>query len=290
MTTIAGLRHRVGAALAMLFAAGATAVGLAGAASAHDPIILTADQTTPARGPLLVDGTVSFALYGTIEEPGETRAFRVRFATGDTFILSALVPDLAPEKALARQDLPKLQVISPSGETTDLEPGTITTFAEPFSGTNYRRYLEWSAPAEAGDYGVVVTGSVPARFTVSTGVRETFGTAVEDIPNREAGVGGVMEWYATPPPSVPVTATTAPSATSSPPSTAVTTAPGEGSGGAASAAGPADGSEGSGDDSENSAISPLDRIALFMAIGGLLGGAVYALRRAGAAVRARRRA
>ena len=48
-------------------------VGLmfASPAKAHDPIILTSDQRTPADGPLLPDGTVSFALYGTLEEPGE---------------------------------------------------------------------------------------------------------------------------------------------------------------------------------------------------------------------------
>ncbi len=35
-------------------------------ALAHDPIIVTDDQTTPADGPFLPDGTVSFALYGSV--------------------------------------------------------------------------------------------------------------------------------------------------------------------------------------------------------------------------------
>lgn len=35
-----------------------------GPAFAHDPIIITNDQTTPEAGPLLPDGTISFALYG----------------------------------------------------------------------------------------------------------------------------------------------------------------------------------------------------------------------------------
>lgn len=101
---------------------------------------------------------------------------------------------------------------SPSGEVLDLGPGPITTFAEPFTKTDYRRYLEWSAPAEAGDYGVTITGVVPARFTVSVGTKEQFGTPVEDVPNRAEGVGGVLAWYRSPPPagSPSTTATTLP--------------------------------------------------------------------------------
>jgi hypothetical protein len=182
-------------------------VAFASPASAHDPIILTPAQTTPEAGPLLLDGTISFALYGTVDAPGVTRGFRVRFASGDTFTLSALVPDLPPESSLTSEEFPRISVQSPSGEDIELEPGTVTTFDEPFTKTRYRRYLEWSAPAEAGVYGVTVTGVVPARFTVSVGVQERFGTPVEDVPNRALGVGGVLAWYRTPP---PVATTTAP--------------------------------------------------------------------------------
>ncbi|MFM8238445.1 MAG: hypothetical protein ACKOBG_11950 [Actinomycetota bacterium] len=194
----------------------ATALGPGSAASAHDPIILTAEQATPDVGPLLLDGMVSFAVYGTLEAPGASRGFRVRFAAGDTFSLSALVPDLPPERDLADSDYPSISVTSPTGARTELEPGPVTTFAEPFSKTNYRRYLTWTAPAEPGTYGVTVTGSVPARFTVSVGVREEFGTAVEDAPNRGVGVGGVQSWYATPPPSVAPTTTPGSSPTTTP--------------------------------------------------------------------------
>ena len=55
----------------------------ASAAKAHDPIILTPDQSTPANGPLILDGTISFALYGALDSPGDTRGFRVNFNEGD---------------------------------------------------------------------------------------------------------------------------------------------------------------------------------------------------------------
>lgn len=192
-------RSRTAAVVAALTAV--LVVG-AGSASAHDPVILEPEQATPADGPLLVDGTVSFALYGTVNGEGDTRGFRVRYAAGQTFNLSALVPNLQPEQDLPVEQYPRVTVVTPAGERIDLQPGEVSTFDEPFTKTSYRRYLEWSTTAVAGDYGVIVTGVMPSRFTVSTGVKEQFGTAVENIANRALGVAGVMQWYETPPPAV----------------------------------------------------------------------------------------
>jgi hypothetical protein len=206
------------AAITSVFALGVDTV------SAHDPIILTPEQATPADGPLLVDGTISFALYGDVGGPGDTRAFRVRYAAGQTFNLSALVPNLDPERGMSVDQYPTITVVTPSGETIDLQPDEVSTFDEPFTKTSYVQYLEWSTTAEAGDYGVIITGVAPARFTVSTGVVEQFGTAVEDVPNRDLGVAGVMEWYATPPASTVMPTTEVPT-TPAPDTTAPATAP-----------------------------------------------------------------
>lgn len=197
-------------------------VGL-GTAHAHDPVILEPEQSTPEAGPLLVDGTVSFALYGTVYNQGDTRGFRVRYAAGQTFNLSALVPNLEPEQAMPVEKYPTITIVTPSGERIELEPGEVSTFDEPFTKTSYRRYLEWSTTTVAGDYGVIVTGVAPARFTVSTGVKEQFGTAVENIANRDLGVAGVMEWYATPPPAEEVAPDTTAAATTAPPDTTAIT-------------------------------------------------------------------
>jgi len=212
--------HWIMAHALALLASAALVVVAAGPASAHDPIILTEQQRTAEKGPLLMDGTVSFAVYGAINGVEDTRGFRVRFAAGDTFVLSALVPDLAPERSLARRDLPNVRIRTPGGQELPLAPGAVTTFAEPFTKTNYRRYLEWSAPAEAGDYEVVISGSVPARFTVSIGEQERFGTEVQGAPNRNVGVAGVQQWYETSPSSLPAVA----SSTTSPPGPTTATA------------------------------------------------------------------
>jgi hypothetical protein len=168
-------------------------------ALAHDPIILVSDQRTPVDGPLLPDGTVSFALYGTLEEPGDSRGFRVTFAEDDTLNVSLLVPDLEPENALSNDQLPRLEIVDPAGRVTTVVPTTRAAFAEPFTGTNYIRLADLVEPAVPGTYSVTISGDTPARFTVSVGVKELFGTAVENIENRDLGVGGVMTWYQTPP-------------------------------------------------------------------------------------------
>ena len=167
----------------------------AAAALAHDPIILTENQTTPDQGPLLPDGTISFALYGTLLSAGETRGFRVTFSDGDSLYLSLLIPDLPPENDLAEAALPFIELTDPANETIRLSPSERVAFAEPFTGTNYVRLIELATPAMGGTYSVVITGNAPARFTVAVGKKEIFGTPVENVPNRDLGITGVMSWY-----------------------------------------------------------------------------------------------
>lgn len=197
-------------------------------ALAHDPIIITDDQTTPANGPFLPDGTVSFALYGSVTRAGDARAFRVGFVEGDRLHLSLLIPDLAPENELADDSLPYLDVVDPTGTMTKLRPDRRTTFAEPFSGTNYIELLDVVDVALDGIYTVTVVGNGPARFTVSIGDRETFGTPVEGVTDRSLGIGGVMDWYDNPPPTsalIPSTTSSTSSTTDPMPAPVSTTSP-----------------------------------------------------------------
>ena len=164
-------------------------------ASAHDPIILTSEQQTPADGPLLVDGTISFALYGSLDTGGDTRGFRVQFKEGDPLSISILIPDLSPENTLDDVSLPFINVEDPNGTTEKLAITEKIPFPEPFTGTNYVRLTEFRGTAIGGIYSVTVMGDSPARFTVSVGEIEMFGSPVENIPNRDLGVAGVMTWY-----------------------------------------------------------------------------------------------
>ena len=173
-------------------------------AAAHDPIILTSEQQTPADGPLLVDGTVSFALYGSPEAADDTRGFRVNFNTGDPLYISILIPDLAPENMLDDMSLPFVNVEDPNGATVKLAITQKVSFPEPYTGTNYVRLTEFRGTAIGGTYLITVTGTSAARFTASVGEKEMFGSPVENIPNRDLGVAGVMEWYAGDPVAVAI--------------------------------------------------------------------------------------
>ena len=173
-------------------------------ATAHDPIILTSEQQTPSEGPLLVDGTVSFALYGSLEAADDTRGFRVNFNAGDPLYISILIPDLAPENTLDDVSLPFVNMEDPNGTTVKLAITQKVSFPEPYTGTNYVRLTEFRGTAIGGAYSVTVTGKSAARFTVSVGEKEMFGSPVENIPNRDLGVAGVMAWYAGDPVAVAI--------------------------------------------------------------------------------------
>ena len=48
-------------------------------ASAHQPVDLLDSDSTPSAGPLLVDGTVSFAIRASFTKAGQKKAFRAGF-------------------------------------------------------------------------------------------------------------------------------------------------------------------------------------------------------------------
>jgi hypothetical protein len=170
-------------------------------ASAHDPIFLADDQTTPESGPYLPDGTISFALYGALRAPGETRGFQVEFAEGDELYLSLLIPNLLPENALPQNQLPVLQVTAPDGTATEYPATTAEVFDEPFSRTSYVELFDITQPAQPGVYDVVVTAPDALRFSVAVGTTEEFGTPAERVVDRPASViaaaGPLQQWYGT---------------------------------------------------------------------------------------------
>ena len=71
-----------------------------GAAQAHQPVVLLNTDTTPIKGPLLVDGTVSFAIRAAFTKAGEKKAFRAQFKAGDALAIQYLIVDKKPENKL----------------------------------------------------------------------------------------------------------------------------------------------------------------------------------------------
>ena len=144
-------------------------------ANAHQPVDLLNSDTTAARGPLLVDGTVSFAVTASFKKAGERKGFRANFAAGDNVQVQYLIIDKRPENQLKNNKLPTIVVTAPSGKRLTLPINERTKFFEPYGGTNYLYLSRISAVAESGIYSFLITARAKSSITVAVGDREVKG-------------------------------------------------------------------------------------------------------------------
>ncbi len=181
----------------------ATLLALSAPAAAHDPIFLTDEQSTPETGPYFPDGSISWAIYGSVLDDGDTRGFEFDLRDGDELYISLLIPNLDPELGLSVDELPTMDIIFPDGSVQTVEPVPGEIFDEPFSGTSYVTLYEDRQPAQAGRHQVVVNGHAPSRFSVAVGETEEFGTPAERTIDRPDGFlefgAPLNAWWTTPP-------------------------------------------------------------------------------------------
>jgi hypothetical protein len=179
-------------------------------AHAHQPVELLSTDTTAAKGPLLVDGTVSFAVRASFAKAGEKKAFRADLKAGDSLAVQYLIVDKKPENTLKNTLLPQLVVTSPSGKSLTIKFTERTKFYEPYGKTNYLYLSRYSAAAEAGTYSFTLTARAKASVTIAVGEREVPGEVIRG--NRPA---------ATPTPTpTPTTVAATPTASPKPTPTA----------------------------------------------------------------------
>ena len=171
-----GLRVTVGTALGLV-----AAVLFAGPVQAHQPVDLGPNDATPATGPLLVDGTVSFAVNAPLSTRGQTRGFRVGFTKGQSVQVQLLIKDVSPANGLATSVLPQVTVTDPRGRSSVLPITERTPFYEPYSGTSYLYLARLKQPAIAGTYQVnVLSRSVqPIMAVIGVGFREVPGKVID---------------------------------------------------------------------------------------------------------------
>jgi hypothetical protein len=144
-------------------------------ASAHQPVQLLDTDTTPKAGPLLVDGTISFAIRASFTKSGQKKAFRAALKEGDQLAVQYLIVDKKPESALKNAQLPLLVITSPTGKKITIKINERSPFYEPYGGTNYFYLARYSAPAEAGIYQFLVTSRAKAGITIAVGEKEIRG-------------------------------------------------------------------------------------------------------------------
>jgi cytochrome b involved in lipid metabolism len=146
-----------------------------GSAHAHQPVVLLDSDTTAAKGPLLVDGTVSFAIRAAFTKSGQTKAFRAQFKSGDQLSVQYLIVDKKPESALRTSSLPTLVITPPTGAPVTIKLNERTKFFEPYSRVNYLYLARYSDLAQAGIYNFTIKSKSKAAITVAVGDKEIFG-------------------------------------------------------------------------------------------------------------------
>ena len=145
------------------------------AADAHQPVNLTAANSSPDKGPILVDGTVSFAIRANFTKPNQTQAFRAALKEGDLVNFEYLIINRAPENKLTKSQLPVATITDPAGKKVVIKFTERTKFYEPYGRTNYLYLARYSQAAVDGIYKFTLQSKAKAAITVAVGSQEIFG-------------------------------------------------------------------------------------------------------------------
>jgi cell division septation protein DedD len=197
-----------------------------GVAVAHQPVVLLNSDVTAAKGPLLVDGTVSFAVRAAFNKAGEKKAFRAQFQEGDALEVQYLIVDKKPENTLKANQLPSVVITGPGDFRLTMKINERTKFFEPYGRTNYLYLARSSEVAKAGIYNFVITARAKSAITVAVGDKEIPGQVVRGAyvaPTAAPVATPAATPTPSPTPVATVTATPTPTATPSPTATATPT-------------------------------------------------------------------
>ncbi len=153
--------------------------GQINSAHAHQPVALTSTHTSANKGPILVDGTISFALRASFTKANQERGFRASLKAGELLNFEYLIIDKAPENRLPLSKLPTVTITAPDGNKSVVKFTERTKFYEPYGRTNYLYLARFSSTAIDGIYNFSIRSKGRANITVSTGSKEIFGVVFE---------------------------------------------------------------------------------------------------------------
>jgi cytochrome b involved in lipid metabolism len=157
----------------------ATVLLLPTSAHAHQPVTLLDTETTAARGPFLVDGTVSFAIRAAFTKSNQKKGFRFGLKEGENLNFEYLIIDKAPENKLKNAQLPQVVITAPNGSKTTLKFNERSKFS--YGGTNYLYLYRSTAPGQSGTYNVDITAKGKAAITLVVGEKEIPGDVVRGV-------------------------------------------------------------------------------------------------------------
>jgi hypothetical protein len=183
----------VGAAVVMTLAAAVPA-------SAHTPVRLDSTDMVPWVSPLILDGQSPVMLFGVFPRARAVRSAQLHMQAGQQLIVTLAIPDQAPENQLATGDLPTVLVVAPDLKLTRVV-ATLRIHIQLEGGLNVVLLHTYATTAISGNYSIIVTGCVPARFAVATGIEGLPFGGIER--GTVATDDEVLQWYNTPPASSP---------------------------------------------------------------------------------------
>ena len=102
-----------------------------GLAFAHQPVELGSKNMRAEQGPILVDGTVSFALRANFTKANQERGFRASLKQGELLNFEYLIIDKAPENKMALNKLPAVTITAQMAQRVLLNLLSVQTFMNP---------------------------------------------------------------------------------------------------------------------------------------------------------------
>ena len=169
-------------------------------ASAHQPVNLTAANSSADKGPILVDGKVSFVIRANFTKPNQTQGFRAALKADETLYFEYLIIDKAPENRLAKNKLPVATITDPAGKKTVIKFTERTKFYYPFLNTNFLYLARYDQTAIDGVYKFTLQSKTKAAIQVVVGSLETYGEVLTPAKcpawDKPAGEPMILQAYA----------------------------------------------------------------------------------------------
>ena len=151
----------------------------AGPALAHYPVNLKASHNTLSKSPILLDGTISFAVYADFNKAKDKRSVRFALKEGDDLNVEYLIVDAAPTNRLKSSQLPSIAITTPAGKKIAMKINERSPFYEPYGKKNYFFLSRISQSAEAGIYSITATAKTKSSAVIAIGRTEIRGEYLE---------------------------------------------------------------------------------------------------------------
>jgi hypothetical protein len=142
---------------------------------AHQPVNLTVANKSPESGPILVDGTTSFAIRANFSKQYQTQGFRAALKAGEELNFEYLIIDRPPENRLATNKLPVATIVDPQGGVVVIKFSERSKFFEPYTRTNYLYLARYRQVATDGIYRISLKSEAKSAITVAVGRKEISG-------------------------------------------------------------------------------------------------------------------